>query len=144
MLLVSNSSCDPIYTNERQHWAQTRKKHLFVSDTWPTASWSSNVHPLHSGTTQPFSSSTTLGFLAASPAITTPRSHRVLVHVVASFGLLRFQNPSVAALATNRFGRDIPGTNDSDFVSFCSLSKKGQDLKGLKKSQESQNAVRSN
>lgn len=65
-----------------------------------------------------------VGFLAASPAITIPNSHRVLVHVVASFGLLRFQNPSVAALATNRFGRDIPGTNDFDNILFVHFQKR--------------------
>lgn len=88
-----------------------------------------------------FSSSTTLGFLAASPANTTRHSHSLGPRRRFVWVCNRFQNPSVAALATNRFGRDIPGTNGSDFVSFCSLSKKGQDLKGLKKSQESQNAV---
>lgn len=144
MLLVSNSSCDPRHTKAHKkkiyQWTAAlsakQKKAPFCFRYLAHSVLKFQYSSFALWDDERFSSSTTLGFLTASPAITTPHSHTVLVHVVASFGLLRFQNPSVAALATNRFGRDIPGTKKLGlcilFVPFQKKDRTWRDSKNLR------------
>ena len=50
----------------------TRKSTFFLRNTWPRASWSSNIHPLHSGTTNGFRPWPPWGFLPHHPRSLLP------------------------------------------------------------------------